>query len=229
MKSVCFIPARKGSKGLPGKNKKLFHGKPLIQWSIEQAQKTKVFDRIVVSSDDEEILALGEKLGTDTIMRQEILADDKASLDDVLFDFFSREENECEYICMLQPTSPLRSVDDIKTGFKHIKKKKIDSVIGVTWNPIMGWVEKVAKVGSVPTAFCLYKIDDRPNRQKRDDWYLENGALYWMKLVSLINTGNRVGNPMNVKLHPMPPERSLEVDTHFDWYMAEAAYEYAPV
>jgi len=229
MKTVAFIPARKNSKGIPGKNKKLFCGKPLVQWSIEQAKDSKVFDKIVVSSDDDDILKLAEELGIETILRQEELADDEASLDAVLFDYFSREENECDYVCMLQPTSPLRSVKDIKEGFEHIKKKKIDSVVGVTWNPIMGWVEKVAKVGMIPTAFCLYKIDDRPNRQNRDDWYLENGALYWMKLESLMNTGNRVGNPMNVKLHPMPLERSLEVDTLFDWYIAEAAYEYAPV
>ena len=229
MKTVAFIPARKGSKGIPGKNMKLFHGKPLVQWSIEQAIESKLFDKIVVSSDSEDILALGEKLGVTTIERQEILAGDDVSLDEVLFDYFSRPENYCENVCLLQPTSPLRTVKDIQRSYKYILKKKYEGVVGVTWNPIMGWVEGVASLGKHKTPFCLYKIDARPNRQTRDDWYLENGAIYWFKHGIILNTGNRIGNPQFMKLYDMPLERSLEVDTPFDWYMAEAAYEYRPV
>ena len=225
-KAVAFIPARKGSKGIPGKNMKLFKGKPLIQWSIEQAKDSKLFDRIVVSSDDEKVLALAKELDVEAVERQPNLCTDEMSLDIVLFDYFVREENRCEYISLLQPTSPLRSIKDLKEGFRFIKMKKNHSVVGVTWNGIMGWVEKVAKIGTTQTAFCLYQLHQRPNRQNRDDWSLENGAIYWMNRDTLLDTGNRVGDPMHVKLYYMPLERSLEVDTLFDWYMAEAAYDY---
>jgi CMP-N-acetylneuraminic acid synthetase len=229
MKTVAFIPARKGSKGIPGKNKKLFCGKPLVQWSIEQAKDSKLFDKIVVSSDDEDILKLGENLGVTTIERQEMLATDEATLDEVLFDYFSRGENFCDYISLLQPTSPLRTVDDLKKSYKHIIKKKYDGVVGVTWNPIMGWVESVASMGTRKSPFCLYKIDERPNRQTRDDWYLENGAIYWFTHEVLLHTGNRIGDPGQIKLYVMPLERSLEVDSPFEWYLAEAAHAYRPV
>lgn len=228
-KAVAFIPARAGSKGIPGKNMKEFCGKPLIQWSVEQAKDSKLFDRIVVSSDDEKVLALAKELDVEAVERQAELCGDKTSLDDVLYDFFVRKDNRCDYISLLQPTSPLRSIEDLKEGFRFIKRKKTCSVVGVTWNGIMGWVEKVAKIGTTQTAFCLYQIDRRPNRQNRDDWSLENGAIYWMKRNTLLDTGNRVGDPKHVKLYYMPPERSLEVDTLFDWYIAEAAYEYSAI
>lgn len=220
--NVAFIPARKNSKGLPGKNKKVFCGKPLIQWSIEQAKESKIFDKIVVSTDDEDILELAGKLGVTAIRRQDELCEDDVKLDDVMFDYFARKENECDYICLLQPTSPLRSVSDITESFKAIKKKKWLSVVGVTWNPIMGWVKEPSKAGSM----CLYQIHKRPNRQTRDNFFLENGAIYWIKYGSFVKVVNRIINPQLCYVYEMPYERSLEVDTPYDWFIAEKTYEW---
>ena len=221
-KSIAFIPARGGSKGIPQKNKKMFCGKPLVQWSIDQAKESGVFDKIVVSSDDSDILKIAASCGVDVDERSPELAQDGTRLDDVMLDYFTREDNRCDYICLLQPTSPLRSVDDIKEGFTEIKKKRNWSVVGVTWNPIMGWVENATSKGST----CLYLIADRPNRQNRDNFYLENGALYWVKFNLFMNMRNRVVNPSKAKLHIMPPERSVDLDSPFDWLVAEKAYEY---
>lgn len=225
MKAVAFIPARGGSKGIPGKNKKLFCGKPLVQWSIDQAKESGVFDKIVVSSDDKDILRIAKNCGVEVDKRDPELAKDETKLDDVMWEYFMRPENKCKYICLLQPTSPLRTVEDIKAGFTEIKKHKWWSVVGVTWNPIMGWVSEATKSGSV----CLYLIGDRPNRQNRSNFYLENGALYWTKFDRFINIKNRVINPGRTYLHVMPPERSLDLDNPFDWYIAEKAKEYKGV
>lgn len=221
---VAFIPARKGSKGLPGKNKKLFCGKPLIQWSIDQAMESKVFERIVVSSDDEDILAIANSYPSMVTPheRHSDLASDTSSIEEALYDFFAREENKCEYICLLNPTSPLRTTQDIIAMEKFIHFDKYYAVISVKWCDYIGWVEKPSNQGPI----CSYNLGKRPNRQTRDDFYLENGAIYWFKHEVLIAYGNMVGNPNKVKLYEMPLERSLEIDTPFDFYLAERAYEF---
>lgn len=228
-KTVAFIPARAGSKGVPGKNKKPFLGRALFLWSIEQAQRAGIFDKIIVSTDDPDIMEPCQdddifkmELNLEVVERNPRLCEDGTSLDDVLYDYFSRPKNKCDYICLLQPTSPLRVAEDIQDSFKFVKYKKYESVVGVTWNPIMGWVEGAMKAGPV----VLYLVNKRPNRQSRDNWFLENGAIYWMKWQMLMTYRNRIGNPGNVKLYKMPPERSLEVDTPLDWYITEQVYAY---
>jgi CMP-N,N'-diacetyllegionaminic acid synthase len=226
MRTVAFIPARKGSKGLPGKNKKLFSGKPLIQWSIEQAAATKLFDHIFVSSDDPDILQIAKdckKLKVVPVERHPELATDNADIDDVLYDFFGRKENKCKYICLLPPTSPLRSKDDIKKMFKFIQMEKYWTVVSVKWSDFIGWVEKPTNHGPLPT----YNINKRPNRQTRNDFFLENGSIYWFKHKVFVPYGHMIANPEHVKLYEMPAERSLEIDTPFDFFMAEKAYEFA--
>lgn len=225
MNTVAFIPARKGSKGLPGKNKKIFHGKPLIQWSIEQAAETKLFDHIIVSSDDEDVLQIAselKKLKVVPVERLPELATDTADMDDVLYDFFAREGNECKYICLLPPTSPLRLPEDIKAMFKFIKMKKYWTVISVKWCDFIGWVEQPTNMGPLP----MYNVAKRPNRQTRNDFFLENGSIYWFKHDIFVPYGHMIANQSRVKLYEMPMERSLEIDTPFDFYLAEKAYEF---
>lgn len=225
MKTVAFIPARKGSKGLPGKNKKVFAGKPLIQWSIEQAAASRVFDHIIVSSDDEDILKIAhdcKKLKVVPVERLPELATDNSDMDDVLYDFFARPKNKCEYICLLPPTSPLRTPKDITAMYKFIKMKKYWSVVSAKWCDFIGWVEKPTNHGPLP----MYNIHKRPNRQTRNDFFLENGSIYWFKHEIFMAYGHMIANPKKVKLYEMPPERSLEIDTPFDFYIAERAYEF---
>lgn len=225
MRTVAFIPARKGSKGLPGKNKKLFHGKPLVQWSIEQAAATKLFDHIIVSSDDPDVLQIAhdcKRMKVVPVERHPDLATDTVGIDEVLYDFFARPQHKCEYICLLPPTAPLRSADDIKAMYKFIKMKKYWSIVSVKWCDFIGWVEKPMNHGPLPT----YNIDRRPNRQTRNDFFLENGSIYWFKHEIFIPYGHMIANPAKVKLYEMPMERSLEIDTAFDFYMCEKAHEF---
>jgi len=226
MKTVAFIPARKGSKGLPGKNKKLFSGKPLIQWSIEQAADTKLFDHIFVSSDDKDVLQIAKdckKLKVIPVERHKELAKDETTVDEVLYDFFARPENKCKYICLLNPTAPLRTSDDIKQMHKYIVMKKYWTVVSVRWDDFIGWVENPTNHGPVPS----YNINNRPNRQTRNDFFMENGSIYWFKHDVFLAYGHMIANPSKVKLYEMPKERSLEIDTPLDFFLAERAYEYS--
>ena len=224
MNTVAFIPARKGSKGLPGKNKKIFAGKPLVQWSIEQAAATKLFDHIIVSSDDPDILQIAKdlkKLKVVPVERLPELATDNADMDDVLYDFFARPGSKCKFICLLPPTSPLRSPEDIKKMFKFVRMNKYWTVVSVKWSDFIGWVEKPNNHGPLPT----YNIERRPNRQTRNDFFLENGSIYWFKHEILLASGHMIGNPSRVKLYEVPMERSFEIDTNFDFLLAEKVYE----
>lgn len=226
MHTVAFIPARKGSKGLPGKNKKLFAGKPLVQWSIEQAAATKLFDHIIVSSDDPDVLQIAKdckKLKVVPVERHPDLATDNADIDAVIYDFFARPKNKCKYICLLPPTSPLRKPEDIKAMFKYIQMEKYWTVISVKWSDFIGWVEKPSNHGPIPS----YNVNKRPNRQTRNDFFLENGSIYWFKHEIFIPYGHMIANPAKVKLYEMPAERSLEIDTPFDFFLTEKAYEFA--
>lgn len=223
MTATAFIPARKGSKRLPGKNKNLFHGKPLIQWSIDQALESEVFDKIIVSSDDSDILGIADKLGVVPVQRQEVLATDDAEISAVLYDFFARPENGTDYVCLLNPTHPLRTSDDIRKTYKFVKMKKYNAVVTVVWNDILGWVGNPSRKGPA----CMYHIHKRPTKKSRNDWYLENGCIYWCKHKVIMESGTFIGEPENVKLYEMPKERSLEIDDAFDWYLCEQAYKWS--
>jgi CMP-N,N'-diacetyllegionaminic acid synthase len=211
---------------LPGKNKKLFLGKPLVQWSIEQALETKLFDRIVISSDDADILKIAKDFKNKKVVpieRHPELSGDNADIDAVLYDFFARKENKCKYICLLPPTSPLRSKQDIKEMYKYIQMEKYWTIVSVKWSDFIGWVEKPTNHGPLPT----YNINKRPNRQTRNDFFMENGSIYWFKHEIFIPYGHMIANPQKVKLYEMPAERSLEIDTPFDFFLTEKAYEFA--
>jgi CMP-N-acetylneuraminic acid synthetase len=198
----------------------------LVQWSIEQAAKTKLFSHIIVSSDDDEILQIAKdckKLKVVPVERHPELCTDEADMDEVLYDFFGRKEHKCKNICLLPPTSPLRLPEDISKMFKHLRFKKYWTVISVVWSDFIGWVEKPTNKGPLPT----YNVASRPNRQSRNDFFMENGSIYWFKHEVFKAYGHMIANHLKVKLYEMPPERSLEIDTHFDFYMAERAYEYS--
>jgi CMP-N-acetylneuraminic acid synthetase len=229
MRTVAFIPARKGSKGLPGKNKKIFAGKPLIQWTIEQAAATKVFDHIIVSSDDDDILQIAKdckRLKVVPVQRHPKLATDTIDMDAVLYDFFGRPTNKCKYVCLLLPTAPLRSVYDIRETYKFIQMKKYWTVVSVRWCDFIGWVEKPTNHNR---PWPTYNINNRPNRQTRDDFFLENGSIYWFKREPFVEYGHMIMSPDHIKLYEMPAERSLEIDTGFDFFLAEKAHEYSSI
>ena len=197
-----------------------------MQWSIEQAAATKLFDHIIVSSDDPDILQIAhdcKKLKVIPVERLPELATDKANIDAVIYDFFARPENKCRYICLLPPTAPLRKPEDIKEMFKYIKMKKYWTVISVKWCDYIGWVEQASNKGPMPS----YNVYKRPNRQTREDFFLENGSIYWFKHEFLMTYGHMICDPRKVKLYEMPLERSLEIDTPFDFYICGKAYEYS--
>lgn len=126
-KFIAVIPARGGSKGLPGKNIKELCGKPLIVYTIETALKSKIFDKVIVSTDSLEIAEIAKKAGAEIpFLRPKELATDTADSMDVLIHaikFLEEKGEKFDYIMKLQPTSPLRTEEDIRKSVKLLFEK----------------------------------------------------------------------------------------------------------
>lgn len=224
MQIGALIPCRKGSKGVVNKNFRLLHGKPLVEWTLDAAEKSNVFSKIIVSSDGgagfllhrtNEITVLDNK-------RPGEFSSDEAKLDPLIWHYAERYP-DIEIWCLLQPTSPFRSAQDIKASFKRIKGKKFDSLVSVTPDHGFLWIDNAVGHKGRNNAICTYHPHKRPNRQERKDWYRENGAIYWSKRYVLEKMKCRLGG--EIGLYPMPEERSLEIDTEFDWFICEKVAE----
>lgn len=132
--NIAVIPARGGSKGIPRKNMKLLAGKPLVQWTIEAAQRTTLLDQIIVSSDDDEILELSLGCGVLQYLRPSHLAGDNIHAIHVVMDcleLFTSRGLEVDTVAMLLPTAPLRTEKDIESAFEILDSGYASSVIGV--------------------------------------------------------------------------------------------------
>ena len=228
MKIGALIPCRTGSKEIPDKNFRMMCGKPLVKWTIEAAIESGVFEKIILSSDGglRKWSLIDSKSHNPNMLkpyngvlqydddRPEEFATDGAQLDP-LIRYYAQAFDSIEMWCLLQPTSPLRTVGDIKAACKKASYKKYDSLVSVTPNPGMFWIEGAISTGNIAT----YSIKPRPNRQQRGGWYMENGAIYCVKSYVIWHTECRCAG--SVALYKMPQERSIEIDTEFDWKICE--------
>ena len=136
-KTLALIPARGGSKGLPGKNIMPLAGKPVIAWSIEQALNSRCIDKVLVSTDSREIASIARKYGAEVpFLRPKALAADTSSTFDVIshaVDFLRKQGEEFDYIALVEPTSPLRANADLDRAIKSLidHEDKADSLVSV--------------------------------------------------------------------------------------------------
>ena len=124
MTNIAVIPARGGSKRIPRKNIKIFHGQPLISYSIEAAIRSKCFDKIIVSTDDEEIAEVALRYGAEVpFLRSKELSNDFAGTTPVIQDAILKlDDADIEYVCCVYATAPMLSAQDIRTGLNTLKK-----------------------------------------------------------------------------------------------------------
>ena len=218
MRILGVIPARGGSKGIPRKNIKLMNGKPMIQYTIEAAQKSAL-DHVVVSTEDEEIKTVCEGLGAEVLDRPEELADDKVHTEQVLLDVLKKVEGY-DAVALLQPTSPLRSEFYINEAVDISKRGKFNSVMSVYMFPHFVWVLGLQ---------CPYPMNydpkgRRPRRQNKPPEFLENGAIYIIKTEIFLKTEWLISGRLG--LYVMPDEASIQVATPYDFFMAEQTMKY---
>lgn len=225
MKTAALIPARRGSKGVVNKNFRELKGKPLYEWTLEAAVKSKLFDNIILSSDG----GFSDVSYADPVIvdneRPAELSDDIANLDNLLC-YYANQYPDVLRWCLLQPTSPLRTYKDIEKAHKLIDTPnrdgsvKYDSVVSVTPGTCMYWVKDAVEAHGKPQHVALYHYHLRPNRQERvKKWFQENGAIYFTNRYVLEQTGVRLGG--QIGLYVMPKERSFEIDDEIDWRICE--------
>ena len=222
MKVLAVIPARGGSKGIPRKNIKPLAGKPLIAWTIESVLQARGMGRVIVSTEDEEIAAVARQYGAAVpFMRPLALAlDDTPGIAPVLHAI--EQLPSFEWVLLLQPTSPLRSVDDIEGITQFCLDQDAPSAVSIT------------EVSEHP--FWMYQQDGRnrlqpliPNRPevtRRQDLpsaYSLNGAMYLARKDWLIDNQGFIG-PETLG-YVMPKERSVDLDSPIDWQWVEYLIE----
>ncbi|MDP5131078.1 MAG: acylneuraminate cytidylyltransferase family protein [Paraglaciecola sp.] len=220
MRVVCVIPARGGSKGLPGKNIKLINGKPLLAWSILQAINSSTINAgVYVSSDCQEILAVAKEYGAQEILRPDSLATDTASSEDALrhaVETIIKNDEKIDYVVFLQCTSPIRRPDDIDKAVNKISQTQSDSLLSV--QELRDYFVWECNDDIAHSLNFDYK-----NRQRRQDLpvrYLENGSIYVFKPQQLFESGNRLGG--KICLYAMDKIASQQVDDPSDFEFCES-------
>lgn len=228
---LAVIPARGGSKGVPQKNIKPLAGKPLIAWTIQEAKKSKYLTRIIVATDDKEIVDIAKQHGVEVPYLQpaEISTDLSTDVEFLTYalDFLSEKEKyQPDIILRLPPTSPLRTVDNIDQGIdKLINTPEADAVrpiVAAPKHPYKMW--KISKDQKWLEPFLSQEFTgfDEPynlQRQRFPQVYIHTGAMDVMWLKTLREMKSTSGKKLAYFF--MKPEESVNIDTDFDFELAE--------
>ena len=226
-KVLAVIPARGGSKGIPNKNIININNKPLINFSIETALKSKFIDDLVVSTDSIKIAKIAEKAGAKVpFLRPKKLATDKAiSLPVILHALeFMEKSNNINYdiIIMLQPTTPLRETKDIDQCLSTLIDKNVDSVISVVnvggYHPLR--MKRI--VGENLVNYIDQGFEDMRPRQELPDVYIRNGAIYVSTRKTILEDKSFSGK--NTFPYVMSSEKSINLDTDDDLRLLKSRF-----
>lgn len=214
---LAIIPARGGSKGVPRKNIRELAGKPLIAWTIEEAQKSKYIDRVIVSTEDPEIIRVAQSWNCEVpFVRPKELALDETPTSKVIIHALNNLPKH-DYVLLLQPTSPLRTVEDIDGCIQYCEEHRAVSCVSVT-EPDKSpyWMFVLDSMGRMKPLLAQECFMTR--RQDLPTVYAINGAIYmarydWFLQYETFLHEQTLG-------YVMPRERSLDIDTEFDFELA---------
>ncbi|NQX84808.1 MAG: acylneuraminate cytidylyltransferase family protein [Flavobacteriaceae bacterium] len=224
MKILGIIPARGGSKGVPGKNIKPLNNKPLIQYTAEVALASECLSRVILSSDDDKIIHVAKGIGLEVpFKRPENLAQDKTPTLPVIkhaLEFYEAKGELFDAVCLLQVTSPFRTVEFLNQAIEKFKKQDTDSLISVQevpheYNP--HWTFKVNAQGNLRITTGEHQII--PRRQELPKSYHRDGSIYITK-TSVLKTQNSLYGT-SISYIESPREFYVNIDTLQDWEKAE--------
>ena len=224
MKILAIIPARGGSKGVPGKNIKLLNGKPLLEYTSEIVLQSNYLTEVIVSTEDERIMEVAESLGIKVpFIRPMALAQDKTPTIDVIIhalNWYGNKNIFFDAVCILQVTSPFRTLDFLNKAIEKFISTNCDSLVSVQkvpheYNP--HWTFEVNADGNLKIATGETEIITR--RQELPTAYHRDGSIYITKTEVLLKEHSLYGK--STAFIESDPEFYVNIDTLADWEMAE--------
>lgn len=215
---LAIVPARGGSKRLPRKNILNLCEKPLIAHSIDAGLKSSYIDKVVVSSDDKEILDISKKFNSEVVRRSDELAGDTSTMVDVIKDVLSKVKGY-DYIVLLQATSPLRDEKHIDEAIELLESKDADAIVSVcetNHSPL--WSSTLPKNGSM-VGFLKDEVTSK-ERQELDPYYRLNGAVYICKTDRFLKEESFLLED-KIFAYIMDKRSSIDIDEEIDFKLAE--------
>lgn len=215
MKKTAIIPLRKGSKGIPGKNKKKMLGRPLFSWVLGEAIFSEL-DEVYVFTDDQEIIDYIKREYSwspkvKMLLRNDENASDTSSTENAILEFAALIQNDFDILCLLQATSPMTNAQDINAVLNEILINKKDSALTVVNTHRFIW-----NSDGTPSNYDIFK---RPRRQDFEGLLIENGAVYATTKEAFLKSKNRISD--SIGLVKMPEESLVEIDSLSDWEIVE--------
>lgn len=221
MRNIAIIPARSGSKGLPDKNIKLLQGKPLLAYTIEAAIKSGCFTEVMISTDSVKYAELAREYGAKVpFLRSEAMSSDTANSWDMVeevLDNYKHLNQEFDSFCLLQPTSPLRTSEDIGKAYELFVNKNSFAVVSVCEADHAPSLYGELAENNNLSGFAQCNVGKR--RQDEGKYYRINGAVYIASLPEF-RSDRRLYREDSYG-YVMPKERSVDIDTEFDFRLAE--------
>lgn len=219
---LAVIPARGGSKGVPGKNIKILAGKPLISYTIKAALESGIFEKVIVSTDSKEIADIAVQYGAEVpFLRPKEIAGDLTSSDDVILHalaYYKEKGVDFDEVCKLQPTSPFRDGNHIKEAYQLFCSKKADFLVSVCecehsplWAGIIGEDLRLDNF--------ISEDAKRACRQDLPTYYRLNGAIYMGKTECFKMNKSFLGK--NSIAYIMEQDKSVDIDSQLDFMLAE--------
>ena len=218
LKKIAIIPARSGSKGLPNKNILMLLDKPLIAYTIEAAIKSNEFQRVIVSTDSLEYKEISEKYGAEVILRDDYLANDKATSFMVIEDVLKKIKIEnLDYFMLLQPTSPFRDEKHITDSIKEFEKEYMNLDFLVSMTESSKSADLIKRIGSDKT-LKNYDLDYSNYRRQDGKEYYPNGAIFIGKVDKYLEKKHFFGE--KTLAYFMNKEDSIDIDDRLDFEIA---------
>lgn len=223
--NIAIIPARGGSKRIPRKNIKLFCGKPIIAYSIMAAQKTKLFDRIIISTDDHEIASIALEWGAEVpFMRPPNLADDYTTTLEVInhaINWLNKNDDFYDYACCIYPTAPFIRISDLKKGYELLKNNDFYFSFPITTFPSS--IFRSLKLTENNNLKMFWPEHLNTRTQDLPEAYHDVGQFYWGKTEAFLKTSSIFEEHSSPVI--IPRHLAQDIDTPEDWTQAELVYQ----
>ena len=223
--NIAIIPARGGSKRIPRKNIKLFFGKPMIAWSIEAAKASGCFDRIVVSTDDDEIADIAKRYGAEVpFMRPAELSNDFAGTTPVVkhaIETLLAQGGTLNDVCCIYATAPFVTAEDIRQAFEKLVANNCNYVFSATSFPFP--IQRALKVSERGYVEMFQPENFAKRSQDLEESFHDAGQFYWGTVKAWVDESLIFGH--NSMAHILPRYRVQDIDTPEDWLRAEMLFK----